>query len=164
VAFSTEDNEVVLQLQALPYSGGHMRANPSFNQDELAVIIVASFALELDAFDGTLAAGPKPIFVSSNPDEAVSLLQNQEAAHRLCQALAARLKTTEALTAEQAVGMGPLPRIGKTSSPLVRNWIRQEAATDSSSETREPANKRAREEQVSAAAADNSGVAGKLST
>jgi hypothetical protein len=42
------------------------------------------------------------------------------------QALVERIKTTETLTGEQALQMGPLPRIGKTLSPLVRVWTAKE--------------------------------------
>jgi hypothetical protein len=134
---------VVLQLQALPFSGGHVKANPGFMQDELAVIVLASFPVDMDAFDGSLAAGPKPIFCSSSPEAALNALKSQEHAHRLCQALAERIKTTEKLTGEQAVQIGPLPRIGKTASPLVRAWIPQAA-------NGEPPNKRQREEEPAA--------------
>jgi hypothetical protein len=97
----------------------------------------------MDAFDGSLAAGPKPIFCSSSPEAALNALKSQEHAHRLCQALAERIKTTEKLTGEQAVQIGPLPRIGKTASPLVRAWIPQAA-------NGEPPNKRQREEEPAA--------------
>lgn len=126
---------MVLQLQALPYSGAHIKANPAFTQDEIAVVVLATFEVDMDAFNGSLAAGPVPIFVSSKPEDALSLLQKPEQAHRICQALAARITTTENITGEQAVQMGPQPRMGKTSSPLVRPWIQQE-----------PASKRPREE------------------
>jgi hypothetical protein len=42
------------------------------------------------------------------------------------QALVERIKTTEILSGEQALQMGPLPRIGKTTSPLVRVWTAKE--------------------------------------
>jgi hypothetical protein len=126
---------VELQLQALPYSGGHMKANPAFTQDELAVVVMASYDIEMEAFNGSLAAGPVPIFVSSKPEDALNSLQKPEQAHRICQALAARFTTTETITGEQAIQMGPQPRLGKTRSPLVRTWIPPE-----------PASKRARED------------------
>jgi hypothetical protein len=155
------DNEVVLQLQALPYSGNHIKSNPNFHQDELAVVVLASFPVDMNAFNGTLAAGPKPIFVSSKPEEALASLQSAEYAHRICQALVGRLTTTEAITGEQAVQIGPLPRRAKTTSPLVREWLQQEPALNK--EREEPLNKRPREEPQGpgAAAGHQVGLAGK---
>jgi hypothetical protein len=152
VAVSPEDNVVVLQLQGLPYSGNHIKSNPNFNQDELAVVILAAFPVDMEAFNGNITAGPKPIFVSSKPDEALAALRNNEYAHRLCQALAGRLKTTEAMTGEQAVQIGPLPRIGKTTSPLVRAWILQEPETGGEREDPPPP-KMPRGDQAGAGAA-----------
>jgi hypothetical protein len=139
VAYAEDSSTVVLQLQALPYSGGHMKANPAFLQDELAVVVLAAFELEMDAFNGSVAAGPVPIFVSSAPEDALGGLERPEQAHRICQALAARITTTEAITGEQACQMGPQPRMGKTKSPLVRDWI-------PGLKRLEPAAKKAREE------------------
>jgi hypothetical protein len=82
--------------------------------------------------------------VSSKPDEALASLQSAEYAHRICQALVGRLTTTEAITGEQAVQIGPLPRRAKTTSPLVREWLPQEPARNR--EREEPLNKRPREE------------------
>jgi hypothetical protein len=139
IAYSDEIGAVVLQLQALPYSGNHIKANPAFLQDELAVVVLATFDIDMNAFNGAAAAGPVPVFVSSAPEDALASLQRPEHAHRICQALAARITTTEVITGEQAVEMGPQPRLGKTRSPLVRAWLPQE-----------PANKRAREDAEAA--------------
>jgi hypothetical protein len=86
VAYNEESCQVSLQLQALPFNGNHVKSNPSFTNDELAVVVIKSFPIEMEEFDGSLAAGPVPIFVSEKPEETAQALNSNPArAHKMCQ-------------------------------------------------------------------------------
>jgi hypothetical protein len=86
VAYEEEAKALRLQLQALPYNGNHIKPNPSFANGELAVVVLASFPIDAEVFDGATAAGPVPIFVCGKPDEAIAALNSHpEHAHKICQ-------------------------------------------------------------------------------
>jgi hypothetical protein len=123
IAASVDGDKLLLQLQALPVSGEHIKGDPAFAADNLAVVILASFPLEVDMFDGDLAAGPVPLFFSSKPEETLAKVTGRpQAAHNLCQALAGRFMATEGLTSKEAVSLNGRPRIGKAEPPFIRAW------------------------------------------
>jgi hypothetical protein len=132
-----DGDKLLLQLQALPVTGEHIKGDPAFTADNLAVVILASFPLEVDMFDGDLAAGPVPQFFSSKPEETLAKISGKpQAAHTLCQALAARFVATEGLTSKEAVSLNGRARTGKAEPPFTRTWRepppkRQRAAADS---------------------------------
>jgi hypothetical protein len=105
----------------LPCNGAALKANPAFQRDDLAVVVLTSFPVAATLFDGGRAAGPVPIFFTAQPAEALQKLKSLPSlAHQLCQALATRLKTTEYLSAAEAADIGAVPRDGKTDSPFAR--------------------------------------------
>jgi hypothetical protein len=123
VAANVDGDKLLLQLQALPVSGEHIKGDPAFSADNLAVVVLASFPLEVDMFDGDLAAGPVPLFFSSKPEETLAKISSRpSAAHNLCQALAGRFLITEGLTSKEAVSLDGKPRIGKAEPPFIRAW------------------------------------------
>jgi hypothetical protein len=136
LAASEDGASIELQLQALPCNGSALKSNPAFQEDNLAVVVLTSFPVETNLFDGGRAAGPVPTLFSSNPADTVQRLKaSPEMAHQLCQALASRLLSTEMLSAVEAWEIGAVPREGRASSPFIRAFT----------ELIQPAQKRLRE-------------------
>jgi uncharacterized membrane protein len=69
-----DGDKPVLQLQALPVGGGHIKGDPSYSKDNLAVVVLASYPVTMEGFDGDLAAGPVPILFSNKPEETMAKL------------------------------------------------------------------------------------------
>jgi hypothetical protein len=138
---AAEDGKSInLELQSLPYNGATLKSNPSFAKDNLAVGILTSFPVSVDTFDGGKAAGPIPVFFSSNPSEALEKLKGSASlAHQLCQAIATRFLVTEALSAVEAWDLNGIPREGKSFSPFTRAWRDIEPPATKKQRTAEPA-------------------------
>jgi hypothetical protein len=85
---------------------------------------VYRFPLTANSFDGQAAAGPVPIFFSSNPAEAGKQLKMYpHLAHGYLQALVSRILLPEDLAALESMAYVQGPREGKANSPLIREWI-----------------------------------------
>jgi hypothetical protein len=76
-----------------------------------------------------------------------------QAAHSLCQALAAKLVITEGLTGHEAVLLGAQAREGKTEAPFIRTW-REVAAPPS----KKPRSAMVTSQELTSATADNAGT------
>jgi hypothetical protein len=76
VAAAVDGDRPVLQLQALPVAGGCIKGDPAFSKDNLAVVVLASYPMEMDGFDGELAAGPVPVLFSCRPEDTLAKLTN----------------------------------------------------------------------------------------
>jgi hypothetical protein len=63
------DGQLELQLQGLPHNGSYLKSVAAYNQDDVAVVKLASYPLEGQFFDGDTAAGPVPILFSTKPEE-----------------------------------------------------------------------------------------------
>jgi hypothetical protein len=74
IAAAVDGDKPVLQLQALPVGGGHIKGDPSYNKDNLAVVVLASYPVTMEGFDGDLAAGPVPVLFSNKPEETMTKL------------------------------------------------------------------------------------------
>jgi hypothetical protein len=82
------------------------------------------FPLTAYCFDGQAAAGPVPVFFSSNPEEAGKQLKlYPHLAHGYIQALVSRILMPEDLAALESMAYVQGPREGKVSSPLIREWF-----------------------------------------
>jgi hypothetical protein len=149
LAASEDGRAINLELQALPYSGATLKGNPAFSKDNLAVVILTSFPVSSESFDGGRAAGPIPVFFSANPGETLEKLKvSASLAHQLCQAMATRFLSTEALSAVEAWELNGLPREGKACSPFLRAWRDVEPPVSKKQRTADP---------VTSCAADTAG-------
>jgi hypothetical protein len=82
------------------------------------------FPLTAYSFDGQAAAGPVPVFFSSNPEEAGKQLKlYPHLAHGYIQALVSRILVPEDLAALESMAYVQGPREGKVTSPLIREWF-----------------------------------------
>jgi len=66
---------VVLQLQSLPCSEAALASFPGFKKDNCPVLVLVSFPIYCDLWDGEVCAGPVPVIFSTDPEAAVSRLK-----------------------------------------------------------------------------------------
>jgi hypothetical protein len=94
-----KDAEIQLIAQVLPCTLAVLAASRPLQSDFSMGMIVGSYPIEYDKFDGEKAAGPVPTFVSSEPDTALKQLKSSpEYAHRCLQALVSKLLARKELT------------------------------------------------------------------
>jgi hypothetical protein len=112
-----------LHLQGLSCRGTAIQSTPVLCKDNVAAVTLAKYQVEARCFDGREAAGPVPVFLTSNPiDVAKQLEENQALAHGYCQALAQRILVPEELSSLEAMAYVQGPRIGKGETPFLREW------------------------------------------
>jgi hypothetical protein len=88
------------------------------------MLCINRYTVECDCFDGQLAAGPIPCFLTSDQDELASQLQGNPAlAHAYCQALAKKFFVPEELTTLECLEYVQAPRPGKGETPFAREWV-----------------------------------------
>jgi hypothetical protein len=112
-----------LHLQGLALNGNALQSTPALCKDNVATVLLAKFPVQVECFDGRKAAGPVPIFFSSNPIETAKELEDNVAlAHAYIQALAAKILIPEEITSLEALAYVQSPRGGKGEAPFVREW------------------------------------------
>jgi hypothetical protein len=52
LAADEDCRSICLQLQAIPCSGATLKANPAFSSDSLAVVVLTSYPVVANCFDG----------------------------------------------------------------------------------------------------------------
>lgn len=76
MAAVAEDQESLeLQLQVLPMSVEILLGNPTLTQDNVPVMVVGRYDVEMDMFQDEIAVGPKPVFFSMSPESTANALR-----------------------------------------------------------------------------------------
>jgi len=72
IAASEDKTSLCLQLQGLPCSTDHLNSSPSMRRDNTPILILASFPVYSNMWDGVSCSGPIPVLFSSDPENAIT--------------------------------------------------------------------------------------------
>ncbi len=98
-----EEKAPRFEIQGMPTAAGNLNKK-YFNGDNAVSILLGSFQLNADMFDGSFASGFVPIFFSENPLAAQNFLnQNPDVAKEAVQAINSRLLHMEHMSMDEAV-------------------------------------------------------------